>query len=92
MTLLTTEIYDTSEKIRRASKCPHIHMKKVEISGFFGLQNQMELAAFILNNCVGLELMVISNYRNRHVLIPNADCRLVPRWRMRRPYVEEQLR
>ncbi|KAL5997635.1 hypothetical protein ACLOJK_008565 [Asimina triloba] len=34
----------------------------VEISGFFGLHNQMELAAFILNNAVGLEPMVISNY------------------------------
>lgn len=45
------------------SKHVHFQLKEVEVHGFLGDSNEMELAIYLLNNAVSLERMILSPQR-----------------------------
>lgn len=46
-------------KLRSLPPKPHYHLKLVDITGFYGEKDQLELALYILRNSVALEAMTI---------------------------------
>uniref|UniRef100_A0A0E0AG30 F-box domain-containing protein n=1 Tax=Oryza glumipatula TaxID=40148 RepID=A0A0E0AG30_9ORYZ len=46
-------------KLRTLPPCPHYHLKEVNIAGFYGQKDQLELAHHILRNSVVLQAMNI---------------------------------
>ncbi|KAK9284851.1 hypothetical protein L1049_024031 [Liquidambar formosana] len=73
LVIRSVEYYDQGEMLEPTECVIHEHLKKVEISGFFGTWSQIEFAIYLLKYGVALEQMVIvprfsfSIGRNRYV-------------------------
>lgn len=52
--------YDDMAEMRSLPSCPHEHLRRVYISGFAGLRDQIELARHILCNAIRLERMTVN--------------------------------
>lgn len=44
----------------------HLQLKEVEVHGFCGTSNQMELAIYLLNNAVSLDRMTLTTQRRSY--------------------------
>lgn len=51
-------------ELRSLPRCPHSHLSWVQITGFFGEKDQLELALHILRNATFLKAMVIETSLN----------------------------
>ncbi|KAL7118184.1 hypothetical protein ACP275_03G119800 [Erythranthe tilingii] len=58
----------------------HSELKKVEISGFVGTENEIEFALYILKSAVGLEKLVISKCLSIYMGTINCRTRSENRW------------
>lgn len=59
-------------KIRRAAKCPHQHLKLVEIVGYYGRTSDDEIAMYFIENAVALQKIVIDP---RHQILERTPTR-----------------
>ncbi|KAK3008815.1 hypothetical protein RJ639_013661, partial [Escallonia herrerae] len=64
----TTEIY------RHLPEFPHRHLHELEMNGFYGNQNEVELLKYLLENAVGLEVLRINTCQKIYKGFNNWDC------------------
>ncbi|KAM7463218.1 hypothetical protein LguiA_031339 [Lonicera macranthoides] len=48
---------------RNLTECPHRNLKELEINGFYGNKHEVDLLKYLLENAVGLEVLVINPYQ-----------------------------
>ncbi|XP_077244691.1 F-box/FBD/LRR-repeat protein At3g26920-like [Tasmannia lanceolata] len=54
-----TRAFKAPDNIRRPPMCPHNHLKEVELSCFYGMKAEVDLAVYILKNATALESLTI---------------------------------
>lgn len=53
--------------------CPHSHLKTGRMTGFYGLQGQLELALYILHNATCLERLIIDPVVRNNSFVPSLE-------------------
>lgn len=48
---------------RNLTECPHRNLKELEINGFYGNKHEVDLLKYLLENAVGLKVLVINPYQ-----------------------------